>query len=287
MFGIPNFVWISVLVVASIFLVLFVLSLVRGSFLNHQLFKPPQKVPELAERQDIQFLAITDSWLGFKSTIPCRLVMTKDKNPIENRNLIVYSYGSNESIACSADTVDQLSREIDTDYLSYDYPGYGEDRERRPFEMSERGFNRCLRLIVQAMIDRGYKPEHIVLHGFSMGTGPSTAAAAHFSRSKYKLGGLVLQSPFSSIRQGIRDVMSPWLAYTVPDRWNNEKAIKDVTFSILILHGSADDNVPFVNSERIQSSNKKANLIKFENVGHYIPVTLVSREIKKWLRTRN
>jgi pimeloyl-ACP methyl ester carboxylesterase len=138
------------------------------------------------------------------------------------------------------------------------------------------------------MIDRGYKAEHIVLHGFSMGTGSSTAAAAYFSRGKYKLGGLVLQSPFSSIRQVIRDVMSPWLAYAVPDRWNNEKAIKDVTYPILILHGSADANVPFVNySERIQASNKNAKVINVKDTGHYLPVTLVSAEIKKWLQTKN
>ena len=77
------------------------------------------------------------------------------------------------------------------------------------------------------------------MFGRSIGSGPATYLA-----SKYKIGGLILLSPFISIKTVIKDHI-PFLSCLVKERFNNLEKIKLVTCNILIVHGKMDKMINY------------------------------------------
>lgn len=76
-----------------------------------------------------------------------------------------------------------------------------------------------------------------------MGSGPSCHLAA-----RNNPGGLVLISPYTSIRHVVRAMLGPLLQYLVEDRFNNIEEIKNVTCPSLFIHGQEDELIPYQQS---------------------------------------
>ncbi len=281
--SLPPLVVTSIIVVAVIACLLIIFTIGRVLWLNSRLFQPPRFIDEKKSDTKTSWFDIPKKWLGLTSQVSCRLVKASQNENIAERKLVIYSYGSDENVHTSSEKVDTLVTKVNVDYISYDYPGYDGSGKRAIRDISSHSFDASLKAVVRAMLDKGYQQTNIFLHGFSMGSGPSTAVAAHFSQARQSLGGLILESAFVSIRQGIRDIMAPLLAYTVPDRWNNQRAISKVKSKILILHGEEDSKVLPKNADKLKEANQASTLVKFPSQGHYIEPNESGAIIKKWL----
>ena len=88
--------------------------------------------------------------------------------------------------------------------------------------------------------------QNVLVVGRSMGTGAATYLA-----SKRKIGALVLISPFTSIKDLIRDRAGSFAASLVADRFNNAKRIQNVTCPTFITHGQKDTIIPKNHSQII------------------------------------
>jgi len=44
---------------------------------------------------------------------------------IQSRRVIIYSHGNATDIGCCIDSIEALGKALDTDYIFYDYEGYG------------------------------------------------------------------------------------------------------------------------------------------------------------------
>jgi len=87
----------------------------------------------------------------------------------------------------------------------------------------------------------GIPSESIVLHGRSLGSAPSCKLA-----SEYKVGGLILESPFvSAFRVMTHVTLLPW------DKFSNIDNAEKVSCSSLVIHGEMDEVVPFWHGQRI------------------------------------
>ena len=109
--------------------------------------------------------------------------------------------------------------------------------------------------------------------GRSLGSGPATYLA-----SKYNICLLVLISPFTSVKDVVRDSFGYFGSIMMKDQFNNLKRIKRVKSQVLIIHGNNDETIKPQHSKTLQENcDKKCDLIFFNEMSH----DKVS--VKKWI----
>ena len=121
---------------------------------------------------------------------------------------------------------------------SVDYPGYGLSDGSPDEEGCYRNVHRLYDWLVE---ERGFKPEEIIVDGFSIGTGPATELAA-----TRPCGGLILEAPFLSAPRVVTRVR------LLPvDPFPNLKRICDVKCRVLMIHGTSDRVIPYSQGEAL------------------------------------
>ncbi len=103
------------------------------------------------------------------------------------------------------------------------------------------------RLYAWLIEKRGFKPEDIIIDGFSIGTGPATELAA-----TRPCGGLILEAPFLSAPRVVTRVR------LLPvDPFPNLKRIGDVKCRVLMIHGTGDRVIPYSRAEALCLSRRR------------------------------
>lgn len=93
-----------------------------------------------------------------------------------------------------------------------------------------------------------FEPQDIVVMGRSIGGGPATHLA-----SMHKFGGLVLISPFTSLKCVAKHNFGGFGSSFVKQRFNNEEKIKQVMCPCLFIHGKEDSLIPYEHSKTLYS----------------------------------
>jgi fermentation-respiration switch protein FrsA (DUF1100 family) len=157
-------------------------------------------------------------------------------NPAATYTLLL-SHGNAEDLGSVRPLLPGLAN-LGFSVFAYDYRGYGLSQGKP----SERH--------VYADIDgaydyltgkRGVVPDRIVAYGRSLGAGASVDLAA-----RRPVGGVILESPFlTAFRVMTRVPLFPF------DKFRNVDKIGRVRCPLLILHGEADEIVPFWHGRRL------------------------------------
>jgi fermentation-respiration switch protein FrsA (DUF1100 family) len=110
----------------------------------------------------------------------------------------------------------------------------------------------------------GLSDKDIVLYGESLGTGIAT----HIAQNR-KFAGLVLETPFTSMVDAAKNVY-PYIPVGIllKDRYENEKKIKHINIPVLVMHGEADQIVPFKMGKKIYeiaNKPKYSYFTKYDN----------------------
>ena len=139
---------------------------------------------------------------------------------------------------------------------SVDYPGYGLSDGSPDEEGCYRNVHRLYDWLVEK---RGFKPEDIIIDGFSIGTGPATELAA--TRS---CGGLILEAPFLSAPRVVTRVR------LLPvDPFPNLKRIGDVKCRVLMIHGTNDSIIPYSQGQALFNlANEPKRFVSVEDGDH-------------------
>jgi uncharacterized protein len=161
--------------------------------------------------------------------------------------VVIYFPGNAGHRGYRALELDVISRLGAAVYL-FDYRGYGDN----PGSPSEERLADDARSIWRTVTERGAKPSQVFLLGESLGGGVATRLAAEVCAAGTPPGGLILRSTFSSLV----DVAAHhywWLPVRVLliDRFPSTERIAAVTCPILVIHGTADEIVPFSNGQRL------------------------------------
>jgi fermentation-respiration switch protein FrsA (DUF1100 family) len=125
--------------------------------------------------------------------------------------------------------------------LVVDYRGYGKS-EGQP---SEEGLYADAQAAYQEMAKLGYGSKQIVIHGESLGSAVATNLGARVS-----CAGLILESPFASLSAmaaRVLPVIGPLLAHG----FNTVEQIAKVRARVFVIHGDADEVVPFQQGEAV------------------------------------
>jgi pimeloyl-ACP methyl ester carboxylesterase len=160
--------------------------------------------------------------------------------------------------------------------LAFDYRGYGRSTGRP----SEAGTYRDARAARRALLDR-VGPERVFYLGESLGAAVALELAHH-----HPPAGLILQSPFTSIRDMARLHYPIVPRALVPDAYPSLRLIRALEVPLLVLHGERDDIVPLLHGEELyEAATCPKRLVRFPRAGHN---DLVGREwaraIADWAR---
>lgn len=129
---------------------------------------------------------------------------------------------------------------------------------------SERGLHLDARAGYDWLTAHGYGPSDIVIHGFSLGSGPAVKLA-----SERPARALILEAPFTGVDDVAAGLVTPLVASLVRDRYRNRDWIGDVHMPVLIVHGDADTVVPFVQGERLYAlANQPKQLVRMPGSDH-------------------
>lgn len=179
------------------------------------------------------------------------------------KSVLVYFHGNASDIGSCATMLEKLKTELKVDILAPEYPGYGRDIRCSPSEESvlNQSVDICNKLWSLGI--------DVHLFGYSIGSGPAVYAA---SRLKHKIKSLTLLAPFTSIRDVAEQTFSYIPRALIPDYFNNQEAIAEVTCPIVFIHGTLDQNIPISHSRlllRTAIRSRRKILSECAGVDHF------------------
>ena len=157
--------------------------------------------------------------------------------------------------------------------LAYDYPGYGRSSGRPTERGVYAAIDACYRYLA---VQEGIAPRTIVLHGRSLGSGPSVDLAA-----REPVGGLILENAFvSAFRVMTRVRLLPW------DKFENERKISDVDCPVFVIQAERDDVVGYWHGPRLHAAAvEPKSFWRVEGAAHNDLLAVAGEEYWRRLRT--
>ena len=171
------------------------------------------------------------------------------------KKAIIRCHGNAEDALSTLDMLEPLA-EAGYTVASVDYPGYGLSDGSPDEEGCYRNVHRLYDWLIEK---RGFKPEDIIINGFSIGTGPATELAA-----TRPCGGLILEAPFLSAPRAVTRVR------LLPvDPFPNLKRIGDVKCRVLMIHGTSDRVIPYSQGQALfKLANEPKRFVSVEDGDH-------------------
>ena len=140
-----------------------------------------------------------------------------------------------------------------------EYRGYGSSGSP-----SEEGLYADAEAALDMLSARGLGPGRIVLWGTSLGTG----VAAEMAR-RGRGGRLVLVTPYTSIPDLVTNV-APFVpaSLLMADHFDTLSKARSIRIPTIVVHGDADEIVPFFMGERVAAAIQGAHLVRIPG-GHH------------------
>lgn len=190
-----------------------------------------------------------------QSNVPCLFLTSSSA-----RYLMLYLHSNAEDIGGCYHFCNMLRLQFQVNVLAVEYPGYGlcpgQPDEESVSANAFLGY-RCATTVL------GFPPEDIIVIGRSIGSGPALCIA-----SKYPVYGLILICPFLSVREAVRTHVGR-LADLIEERFPNKDRIRQVTASVLIVHGQKDTVVPWTHGEALyENCRRRKRLVTPHDMNH-------------------
>lgn len=128
--------------------------------------------------------------------------------------LLLYFHGNAEDIGLSYEMLDHLRSSLKINILAVEYPCYGIYVEQGGCD-AEKITEDCELVYKYVLDETVLREKDLLLFGRSMGSGPATYLAANF-----KPGGLILMSPYTSIKNVVKSKVG-FLSFMVAEHFDN------------------------------------------------------------------
>ena len=134
-------------------------------------------------------------------------------------------------------------RDMDINFLIIAWRGFSGNKGKP----SEKGLYEDGKASINWLLNKGVKEKDIIIYGESLGTGVAT----HLSQRR-NFAGLILETPFTSMVDAAK-TFYPYIPVSLllKDKFENKEKIKNINVPILIMHGEADQIVPFNMGKKI------------------------------------
>jgi uncharacterized protein len=187
---------------------------------------------------------------------------------------VLFCHGNGGNLADRIPHLELLSA-AGFDLLAFDYRGYGRSSGRP----TEHGTVLDARAAREELLRQdGVDPARVVYLGESLGGAVALALAL-----EHPPAGLVLQSPFTSVRAMARLHYPLIPRALVPDAYPSLSRIRRLTAPLLVLHGADDRIVPAMDGQALFDAAPDPKRIEvFPGVGHN---DLIARAGDRWSAT--
>ncbi len=173
---------------------------------------------------------------------------------------VVHFHNNRETVEAAADFARAIRRR-GLGVLLVEYRGYGASRGGKP---SEDGLYRDAEAALSMLASRGIGPDRIVLSGTSLGTGVAAEMARRGRGAR-----LVLVTPYTSIPDLVADrVPGAPAELLVSDRFATLEKTRDIHVPTLVIHGDADEVVPFTMGQKVARAIAGARFLRVAGGRH-------------------
>jgi alpha-beta hydrolase superfamily lysophospholipase len=185
--------------------------------------------------------------------------MLESAPPAAHARTVVYFHNNRETIEARADLARALAAR-GLGAVLVEYRGYG----RSPGSPTEAGLYLDAEAALDALAARGVGPERVVLWGTSLGSGVAAEMARRGRGAR-----LVLMTPYTSIPELVTNVAPFVPARTlVPDAFDTGSKTSAIGVPTLVIHGDADEIVPFAMGRAIARAIRGARLLAIAGGRH-------------------
>lgn len=177
----------------------------------------------------------------------------------ERRGVVLYLHGN---VGDNGRSIRQTSgiRKSGYDLFLVDYRGFGKSSGTITGEQN-------MTEDLQAVYDRlkaEYGEKNILLAGYSLGSGPACYLAANNSPK-----GVVLVAPYTSLVDMKNEFFWMFPDFLMKYELNNFRHLGEATCPVRILHGTADELIPYAMGERLEAvAPDRIQLQALVGVGH-------------------
>ncbi len=180
-----------------------------------------------------------------------------------SQNHLVFFHGNGENVAMMGTEAKQLSKQLNSNILVFDYRGYGKS-DGSPFE---KGVVADGMAAVKWLCERINKsPDEITYLGRSLGGGVAVQVCCELPPMA-----MVLVSNFSSMVD-VAAMAFPWLPvkWLMRNRFDSVSAVSRSQVPLLQIHGTEDNIIPIALGERLHAASPADNkrFIRAEGLGH-------------------
>ncbi len=155
---------------------------------------------------------------------------------------IVYFHGNAGNLDNRIYKLNQFMN-MDVNFLIIAWRGFSGNKGKP----SEKGLYEDGKSTIEFLKNLGVNEKDIIIYGESLGTGIATEIAQND-----KFAGLILETPFTSMIAAAKNFY-PYIpvGLLLKDKYKNDKKIKNINIPLLVMHGEADQIVPFWMGKKI------------------------------------
>jgi len=233
-------------------------------------------------------------WIPTRHTIsdPSRRVPAMFFRYPGSQLLIIYSHGNACDCGEMYRDMSDYSKHFKAHVIGYEYPNYG---CYHGYVATEASINETLEDVltfVRTYLD--WPTNQLVFFGRSLGTGPTIKAVADLEENKCTVGGMILQSAYTSIKDVAQNVTGAAKVLQV-NRWENLKRISKIKCPVLFIHGKQDKLIPYQHSQKLfdvcQSQSKALHLVEHADHNTWADETDIIKPgkafLEKFVRVEN
>ena len=160
---------------------------------------------------------------------------------------MIFCHGNGCDIGSMQYTLSVFARELNMYIISFEYPAYGLCTATSPNH--ETINNHAERTFCFVRDVFRWPTERIIIYGHSIGSG-----AACYLASTQMIAALILQSPYTAIRNIVREKAGILSIFVSGRSWDNLDAMKKIQCPVLFIHGKADTLIPSNHSETLHDA---------------------------------
>mmetsp|Transcript_27149 Transcript_27149/g.47992 ORF Transcript_27149/g.47992 Transcript_27149/m.47992 type:complete len:307 (+) Transcript_27149:139-1059(+) len=187
-------------------------------------------------------------------SIPCLMMRTAGA-----KNLILYAHGNGCDIGDMKMELDYFAHTLRAHVCAFELRGYGFNQGTPSESNICSDIKDVYEYFTKTNPEGKFPHQNIIFWGRSIGSGPTTWLASELGEQKIDIAGLILQSPFTSIKAAAQHIAGSMVGAFLSNRWNNQSRIQKIRAPVLIIHGKQDTLIPHSHSEALLEACKSRN----------------------------